>query len=238
VRAIWTPDGARVTYASATAGVETLFWRPANGSGPAEPLATSEYSQYTGSWSPDGQTLAFVQATPESTGDIWVLPLSGDRQPRPILQTRFDESYAEFSPDGGWLAYASNESSRSEVYVQPYPGPGSRELVSTDGGTAPGWARHGRELFYTTTQTIGGQAAPTRMMVVPITLGTTFSVGAPRMLFEGRYGATCCMRPYDVTADGRRFLMLQQKERPPVSVSNMVLVQNWVEELKARVPVK
>jgi hypothetical protein len=76
------------------------------------------------------------------------------------------------------------------------------------------------------------------MMVVPVTLRPTFSAGTPRMLFEGRYGASCCLRPYDVTADARRFLMVQQKERPAVSVSNMVLVQNWFEELNARVPVK
>ena len=181
------------------------------------------------------QTLVFVESTPTGA-DTWVLALSGNRQPRPILQTRFNEAYPELSADGRWLAYASDESGRNEVYVQPYPGPGPSQPVSTDGGTAPAWARDGRELFYTTTQTFGGQATPTKMMVLPVTLGPTFSPGTPRVLFEGRYGTSGGIRPYDVTADGRRFLMVQQKERPVVSVSNMVLVQNWFEELKARVP--
>ena len=122
------------------------------------------------------------------------------------------------------------------MYVQPYPGPGPRQQVSSDGGTAPAWSHDGRELFFTTTQTVGGQAVPTRMMVVPVGFSPTFSAGTPRVLFEGRYGATSAVRPYDVSADGRRFLMVQQKERPAVSVSNMVLVQNWFEELRARVP--
>jgi eukaryotic-like serine/threonine-protein kinase len=236
-RAIWTPDGTRVTYGSATGGVETLFWKPSDGSGPAEQLARGDYLQVAASWLPDGTTLAFVEQN-QNGADIWVLPLSGDRRPRAIIQTRFNEAYPEFSPDGRWLAYASDESGRSEVYVQPYPGPGPRQQVSTDGGTAPAWARDARELFFTDTQSVGGQAAPTRMMVVPVAFGPTFSAGAPRMLFQGRYGATGSIRPYDVTADGRRFLMVQQKERPAVSVSEMILVQNWFDELKARVPTK
>ena len=235
-RAIWTPDGTRVTYGSASGGVEVLFSRPSDGSGPAERLATSDFQQAASSWSPDGQTLAYSEQRSPLAYDIWALPLSGDRQPRPILQTRFNEAYPDFSPDGRWLAYASDESGRSEVYVQPYPGPGPRQQVSTDGGTAPAWSRDARELFFTTAQTAGGQATPTKMMVVPVTVRPTFSAGAPRMLFQGRYGASAAIRPYDVTADGRRFLMVQQKERPVISVSNMVLVQNWFEELKARVP--
>jgi Tol biopolymer transport system component len=167
-----------------------------------------------------------------------VMPASGDRRPRPIVETRFQEAYPDLSPDGRWLAYASDEFNRSEVYVQPYPGPGPRKQVSTDGGTGPAWSRDGRELFYTIVPTTGGQAAPTRMMTVPVTLGPTFTAGAPRLLFEGRYGATAVIRSYDVTADGRRFLMVQQKERPALAVSAMILVQNWLEEVKARVPVK
>jgi Tol biopolymer transport system component len=95
-RAIWTPDGTRVTYGAASGGVEMLFWKPADGSGPAERLDTSDYTQMAAAWSPDGQTLAFVQAHPETGLDIWVLPFSGDRQPRPIIQTRLAEGYPEF----------------------------------------------------------------------------------------------------------------------------------------------
>ena len=136
------------------------------------------------------------------------------------------------------MAYASDESGRTEVYVQPYPGPGPRQQVSANGGTGPAWSHDGRELFYTTTQTMGGQATLTRMMVIPVTLRPTLTVGAPRQLFEGRYGATAGIRSYDVTADGKRFLMVQQKERPAVAAAEMILVQNWLEELKARVPTR
>ena len=237
-RAIWTPDGTRVTFGSSTGGNENIFWKPADGSGPAERLATSDSLQYPAAWSPDGQTLAFVESRPETGLDIWVLPFSGDRRPSAIIQTRFSEAYADFSPDGQWLAYASNESGRNEVYVQPYPGPGPRQQVSTDGGTAPAWSRDGRELFYTTTQTRGGQATFTKMMAVSVGLRSTFTAGAPRVLFQDNYGASAVVRGYDVTADGRRFLMVQQKKRPPVSASEMILVQNFLEELKARVPAK
>ena len=237
-RAIWTTDGTRVTYGSATGGNENLFWKPADGSGAAERLTTSINLQFAADWSADGPTLVFVETRPETAEDIWVLPLAGNRQARPVVQSRFNDSYPDLSPDGHWLAYASNESGRTEVYVQPYPGPGPRQQVSTDGGTGPAWSGDGGELFYTTTQTVGGQATATRMMAVTVGLRPTFTVSLPRMLFQGKYGASGTIRSYDVTATGRRFLMVQQKERSPVSASAMILVQNWLEELKARVPVK
>jgi dipeptidyl aminopeptidase/acylaminoacyl peptidase len=235
-RAIWTPDGSRVTYGSATGGPENIFWKPADGSGPAERLGTSDYQQGAASWSPDGETLAFVETRPGTGTDVWVLPRAGDRQPRAFIQSRFAEAYPAFSPDGRWLAYASDESGRTEVYVQAYPGPGPRQQVSTDGGTGPAWSRDGRGLFYTTAQALGGQAILTKMMAVPVTLRPTLTVGAPRMLFEGRYGASALIRGYDVTPDGQRFLMVQAKERPAVSAADMILVQNWLEELKRLVP--
>jgi Tol biopolymer transport system component len=237
-RAIWTLDGERVTYGSTGGGNENLFVRPADGSGRAERLTTSPHLQYAATWSPSDQALVFVDVSPDTGNDILVMPSSGDRRPRPLVQTRFIDAYPAISPDGRWLAYASDESGRTEVYVQPYPGPGSRQQVSANGGTGPAWSRDGRELFYTTTQTTGGQATLTRMMAVPVTFRPTFTVGAPRQLFEGRFGATTGIRSYDVTADGKRFLMVQQKERPPVAAAEMILVQNWIEEVKARVSVK
>jgi hypothetical protein len=134
--------------------------------------------------------------------------------------------------------YASNQSGRVEVYVQPYPGPGARQQISVDGGTAPAWSRDGREIFYITASSVGGQAALTKMMVVPIQLKPIFSAGTPRMLFEGRYGLTANIRGYDVALDGRRFLMVQQKDRPPMRLSDMIIVQNWTEELKRLVPTR
>jgi serine/threonine-protein kinase len=249
-RAIWTLDGKSVTYGSAITGSENLFTRPVDGSGPPERLTTSHNLDYAAAWSPSDGALVYVEATPDNNGtDIMVISLT-DRRPRPLVQTPFNEAYPALSPDGHWLAYASDESNRlaytsdesnrsgTEVYVQPYPGPGPRQQVSVNGGTGPAWSRDGRELFYTTPQTAGGQATLTKMMVVPVTLGSTLTAGKPRQLFEGRFGATAGTRAYDVTADGRRFLMVQQKERPPVAASEMILVENWLEELKARVPVK
>jgi serine/threonine-protein kinase len=237
-RAIWTLDGKRVTYGSAAGGNENLFVRLADGSGPADRLTTSPNLQFAAAWTPSDQSLVFVETRPGTGTDILVVSPSGDRQPRPLVETRFADAYPDLSPDGRWLAYMSEESGRPEVYVQPYPGPGPRQQVSANGGTGPAWSRDGRELFYSTAQTFGGQAVPTRMMTVPITLRPTFTVGAPRQLFEGRFGATAGIRSYDVTADGRRFLMVQQKERPPVAAAEMILVQNWLEEVKTRVPSK
>jgi len=233
-RAIWTPDGTRITYGSAVAVTENLFWRSSDGSGTTERLASSERQQAPGAWTPDGRTLVFMESDGATGFDIWTLSLDGDRKPHPFLQTPFNELYPDLSPDGRWLAYVSNQSGRAEVYVQPYPGPGARQQISVDGGTAPAWSRDGRELFYITALSVGGQAALTKMMVVPVQSKPAFTAGTPRLLFEGRYGATSNIRGYDVAPDGR-FLMVQQKDRPPMRVAEMIIVQNWVEELKQRV---
>ena len=150
---IFSPDGKRIVFRSGAAGGEdNLYWRAADGSGDVERLTTSARSQTPGSWSPDGTTLAFVEEG-DSTGtgffqfDIWALSI-GDRKTRALIHTAANEMTPEFSPDGRWLAYVSNESGRNEVYVQPYPGPGERHLISTNGGEQPAWSANGRELFY------------------------------------------------------------------------------------------
>jgi len=230
-RAIWTPDGERVTYASAMAGAENLYWRRSDGTGPPERMASSERQQAPGAWTPDGKTLLFMEG--DAAGyDIWGVSPEGDGRPNPVIHTAFSEQYADLSPDGRWLAYVSNQQSgRQQVYVQPYPGPGARQQISVDGGTAPAWSRDGRELFYMTASSIGGQAAPTKMMVVPVALNPAFTAGTPRILFEGRYGTTANIRGYDVAPDGR-FLMVEQKDRAPTRLAAMIIVQNWTEELK------
>ena len=150
---IFAPDGKRVVFRSGAAGGEdNLYWKAADGSGAAERLTTSARSQTPASWSPDGTTLAFVEegdtlAQQFFQFDIWVLSI-GDRKTRAVIQTAANEMSPEFSPDGRWLAYVSNQSGRSEVYVQPYPGPGERHLISTNGGEQPAWGGNGRELFY------------------------------------------------------------------------------------------
>jgi serine/threonine-protein kinase len=232
-RGIWTPDGKRITYAGGVSGGYRLFTMPADGSGPPELLTDGATVPTPGSWSPDGQTLLYRDVVSGESGEesaIMAVSPAGNRQPRTILQSRFTLAYPEFSADGKWLAYVSNESGRDEVYVQPYPGPGPRQQVSTDGGTAPAWARNGRELFYTTPYT-----GRLRMMAVPIAL-SPFRAGSPRALFEGDFSLQNTTRGYDVSADGQRFFLTQMKERPPVRPDRIVLVQNWGEELKRRVP--
>jgi dipeptidyl aminopeptidase/acylaminoacyl peptidase len=218
----WTPDGKRVTFGSDRAGIRNLFWQLADGSGSVERLATGDHTQVASSWSPDGQTLAFEQTTPSTGFDIWTFRL-GDRKAEPFLQTRFNEIAPRFSPDSRWLAYASDESGRYEVYVQPYPGPGGKWQVSTEGGTEPVWARNG-ELFYRN----GG-----KVMVVETTTHPGFSAGNPKMLFEGSYPTYQSLPDYDVTADGQRFLFLRASEE---ARSEINVVVNWTEELKQKAP--
>jgi serine/threonine-protein kinase len=228
---IWTPDGKRVTFTSARtgAGTRNLFWIPADGSGPAEPLLIAEYHQFPGSWSPDGQTLVFWETHPKTQPDIWALPLEGERTPRPFLQTQYMEVSPMLSPDGRWLAYGSNESGRYEVYVRPFPDSGSgRWQISTDGGTEPLWARNGRELFYRNED---------KMVVVAIATEPVFKVGTRKVLFKVLFEKSRMSLPvhaqYDIHPDGERFVMIKREE---VSSPQLIVVLNWFEELKHRVP--
>ena len=132
----------------------------------------------------------------------------------------------------------SDESGREEVYVQAFPTAGRRFQISNRGGTAPAWSRHG-ELFYTETDRAIPASAPLqRMMAVSVAAGTVFTAGLPRALFEGRFTIQTTTGGYDVTADGQRFLMVQPKDRPPVRTTQMIYVQNWLDELRRRVSAK
>jgi serine/threonine-protein kinase len=233
-RGIWTPDGKRIIYAGGVGGAYNLFSIPADGSGPPEQLTTSPETQHPSSWTPDGKTLVFLNGigtgATSAVSSISSISPAGDRQERTIHQSKSSLLYPEVSPDGHWLAYVSNESGRNEVYVQPYPGPGARRQISNAGGVTPAWARNGRELFYTT-----ASDGHLRMMSVSITLAP-FTAGSPQALFEGVYGLQSLTRGYSVTADGQKFYLTQVKERPSVRATHMVLVENWAEEVKRRVP--
>jgi eukaryotic-like serine/threonine-protein kinase len=227
INPVWTPDGKRIAFQSNKEGPFNLFWQLADGSGGLERLTTSKYLHAPHSWSPDGQLLTFIEINPATGIDIWVLRL-GDRKPQPFLRTRFNEAAARFSPDGHWLAYISDESGRFEIYVQPYPGPGGKWQISTEGGTEPVWNRNGQELFY---------RSGDKMMAVDIATEPGFAAGTPRMLFEGRYElAPFPIANYDVSPDGERFLMLKPSESAETAPTQINVVLNWFEELKRRVP--
>ena len=221
---LWTPDGKRIIFRASPVGGErlNLFWKLADGSGEAERLTVSDYSQVPSSLSPDGQVLIFNQLDPTTNYDLWVLPLTGDRKPRPFLQTPRNEWFSDLSPDGHWLAYASDESGQNEIYIRPFPTGGAKWQISTEGGIRPSWTRNG-ELVYPNGD---------KMMAVSIATQPTVSVGTPRLLFERHYEGAL---NYDVTADGQRFLMLKSSEQDQ-KATQIVVVQNWFEELKRRVP--
>ena len=224
---VWRPDGKRIAFWSAKEGPQNIFWQLADGSGGLERLTTSQDAQAPTSWSPDGQLLAFVEVNPNKRFEIWVLRM-GDHKAQPFLQTRFNEAGPRFSPDGRWLAYNSDESGRYEVYVQPYPGPGGKWQISTEGGTEPVWNPNGRELFY---------RSEDKIMAVDIATQPGFAAGRPRKLFEGRYVETPnpSTTYYDVSPDGQRFLMIKESEQNS-SATQINVVLNWFEELKRKAP--
>jgi len=223
---VWTPDGKRIAFVSNTEGPSNVFWEAADGNGGLERLTTSKYFDSPNSFSPDGQLLAYDEYNPSTSSEVWVLRLT-DRKTTPFLQTSFDEGGAIFSPDGHWLAYVSDESGQSEVYAQPYPGPGGKHQISTEGGTEPVWNPRGKELFYRNGD---------KMMAVDVATEPTFSVGKPRMLFQGAYETSLVKRLcYDVSPDGQRFLMVKPTVQT-AAPTQIVVVQNWFDELKRLVP--
>jgi serine/threonine-protein kinase len=225
---VWTPDGKRVTFSSLASGGWDLDWMSADGSGGPERLAPGESLQWPGSWSPDGQALAFSKTDPTTGSDIWVLNLKPERKAQPFLQTPANESGGMFSPDGRWLAYQSDESGRWEVYVRPFPGPGGKTQISAEGGVEPVWARNGRELFYRNGD---------KMMATAVETKPTFAAAKPKLLFERHYEPSpqSFLANYDVSPDGQRFLMINASEQEQAS-TQINVVQNWFEELERRVP--
>ncbi len=225
VSPIWSPDGSRVAYFSIQR--KGIYQRAANGAGPEE-LLLEVTSIATSDWSPDGRFILYSLLDERTGRDVWTAPLTGSRQPYPLLNTQFDEYRAQLSPDGHWLAYVSDESGSYEVYVQPFTADGKlggdKQRISTGGGNSPRWRRDGGELFYV--------AADAQMMAVSVqTSGATFEHGTPKALFKTRMPWDAPMMlgiHYDVTADGQRFLIATMVgEAAPVSV-----ILNWTAGLK------
>jgi len=229
---LWTPDGKRIVFNSTKAGPRRLFWIPSDGSGPSEALSSGQSLPEPSSISPDGRVLAYVELDPTTRRDIWLLPLAEPRTPRVFLQTSFNELMPIFSPDGRSMAYVSDQSGRTEVYVQAYPGPGERWQISPDGGTEPVWSHDGRELFYRNLD---------RVMVVAMGARPDAEPGKPTLLFRAPYLFSADLptlngsRQYDVTPDGRTLLMVKSGERE-LAAAPILVVVNWFEELKRLVP--
>ena len=228
---LWTPDGQRIVFTSRRAGYPELFWRPADGTGSDERLLTRAKdltSLRANGWSADGRHLLFVEASATSAiGEIAI------ERPSDVRVLVKGDSPSAVSPNGHWMAYQSNESGRTEIYVERYPELGSRQPISTSGGRLPLWSPNGRELFFSSLDA-------RQMMVVPVQYGKTLVAGPPQVLFKfAMLPILFGSRPYDIAPDGR-FLIIRsgQAEVAGGTAPEIVLIQNWFEELKRLVPTK
>jgi serine/threonine-protein kinase len=220
---IWTPDGTKLAFLS-TLGPRKTHIRllATDGSGETQQLTPHGGFQMPTSWSPDGRVLLFSHFDPDGEWDIWMVTTDGGEDPRPFLKTPFRELGARFSLDGSWVAYTSDASGRNEVYVRPFPGPGSVRQVSTAGGAHPIWAADGGEIFF-----IQGN----KVMTVPVETGAEFRAGTPRVLIDAPYRERFYFSPnYDVAPDGTWLVMI----RPEVedSSTEIHVVQGWFEEVE------
>ena len=222
---VWSPDGSRIVFMSIRKGRPDLFQRSASGSGSDEALYVSDRSKYPTDWSPDGRVILYRCFDAESNFELWTVPVAGDRKPAPFLKLPFGVTCGQFSPDGRWVAYASNESGRWEIYVTAFPEPGGNWKISNGGGDEPRWRRDGKELYYT--------APDGKLMAVDVKGGSTFEAGAAKPLFQTRRRepiASADLFSYDVSADGRRFLI--NTDVGEVTSLPLTVVLNWTEELK------
>jgi len=227
---MWSPDGSQIVFQSDRDGVRSIYQRASRGAGAGDALVTMAQMTVPTDWSLDGRFLLYYTIDPQTARDLWVLPVGGVKVPRVFLKTRFDERWGQFSPDGRWVAYMSDESGRDEIYVRPFAASaesgaaiettGERQ-VSTEGGLFPRWRADGRELYY-----IGSEG---KLMATPMTItGHTLEPGAPVELFRTRIvggGVDKTNGPqYDVNREGH-FLIntdLNQATTTPIT-----LIQNW-----------
>ena len=224
---IWSPLGDRIVFSSRRTGVFDLRQQTITEKASEDLLQTEQAMQAT-DWSHDGRFLLFRSLDPEWDWDIWVLPVSGEgnRKPFPVVRSKFEERDAQFSPDGKWIAYQSNESGRFEIYLQRFQDSGERMRISINGGVQPRWRRDGRELFYIT---LDGQ-----LVAVPVTLSSSsraLEAGAAVPLFQARVGEVqdISLPDYIVSPDGQRFLLDTVVEE---AAAPIVVILNWKPRLR------
>jgi eukaryotic-like serine/threonine-protein kinase len=227
---VWTPDGGRIAFASTRRDNATrnIYWQRVDGGAEAELLLQSDYEQMPTSWHPTGKFLAYGERNPVSGWDIMILPLDGDEllkrrpgKPTVFLASRFDEENAEFSPDGRWLAYQSNESGRLEVYVRPFPESGEKPPVTIGVGMFPSWSQNSKELYYQ------NAADWTLMVATYTTVGEAFRSETPEVAGHiPRRGLG--MPGFAIHPDGRRFAVLKAaQESTDIRQNHVTLVPDF-----------
>ncbi len=222
---IWHPDGSRIVFSSNRKGIFDLYQKISSGAGNEEMLLQTKEPKWSHDWSRDGRFIVYSSNDAKTKRDLWILPLLGDRKPYPYLRTEFDETQGQFSPDGRWMAYASDVTGTSEVYVQPFPATGGQWQISNGGGAQPRWRRDGKELFYL--------AADRKLMAVELRPGPTFEPGIPKPLFDTHVWGpplTATVIRYAVASDGKRFLVNTTPDT--ISGAPITVVVNWVAKLK------
>jgi eukaryotic-like serine/threonine-protein kinase len=218
---VWSPDGKMIVFDSNRTGSYAIYQKPANGTQKEEVVYADPAVKFTTSWSPDGKYVLMDWVSSQSQGkaSIYVLPMFGDHKAYPLISNDFNNTYAQFSPNGRWVAYDSNESGKDEIYAVAFPNPTARFQVSTAGGANVQWSRDGKEIFYTD---LDG-----KITAVDVTeRGDSLEIGKPHALWQPRLQAV--VPPY-ATPDGKRFVAT---EMPLQSTSRLSLIVNWDAALK------
>jgi Tol biopolymer transport system component len=233
---LWAVDGKRIFFTSLRAGYPQLFSKSADGTGMDTPFLTASkdlLNLRADSWSADGTRLLVTETQTDARALIAQVLVEDPSNVQALLKGKFRYDSAAVSPNGRWIAYHAGTSSGSlEVYVERYPELGDRQVVSTEGGTRPMWSRNGTELFFSS---LDG----TQMLAVAVQPGAPFRAARPQVLFQLGVGPVLgSERPYDITPEGRFLVIRNAESSDSNAASNLILVQNWTEELKRLVPPK